>query len=112
MRSQYTSLEEVGKVFSRHSLFLDGLFGMSFKWVFHSNGIASKQLIRTKYSAPVKFLFCNVLHDFSLPSSDNMSRTVHEETFLENLVPEQRFSIYTHKLNIPNNFSLLARQVR
>ena len=63
---------------------------MPFKRVFHSNGIASKLLIRTKYSAPVKFLFCNVLHDFSLPSSDNMSRTVRKP-FLRTLFLNKGF---------------------
>ena len=86
MRSQYNSLEEVGKVLSRHSLFLGGLFVMSFKRVFHSDGIASKTLIRTIYPAPVKFLLCHVLHDLSLPSSDNMSRTVRKP-FLRTLFP-------------------------
>ena len=86
---------------SWHSLFLGRSFGISFKRVFHSNGIASKTLISTKYSALVRLLFCNVLQDLNLPSSDTVTHS--EETFLKNFSPKQRSSIYTDKLIIPNN---------
>ena len=36
---------------------------MSLQRVFHSDGMESKTIMRTKYSAPVTFLFCNILHD-------------------------------------------------
>ena len=55
MSSQYTFLEQAGKIKYRDSLALGKLFGMFFKKLFHANGKESKTLIRTKDSAQVTF---------------------------------------------------------